>query len=49
MVREKNQQPHRVYLAPDGQELHHKVDDGYITIYLPPIGVYSVVVIEPFN
>ena len=38
--------PQRVYLAPDGQELPHCEEEGYLRVELPPVGPHAVVVIE---
>jgi hypothetical protein len=39
-------QPQRVYLAPDGQSLEYSIQDGYLQVNLPPVGIHSVVVVE---
>jgi len=38
--------PARAYLAPSGQALDFKVEDGYVRVDLPPVGAHSVVVFE---
>lgn len=40
------QKPARVYLAPDGADVPHTYEDGYLTVSLPSLNVYAVVVIE---
>lgn len=42
----RNQAPSRVYLAPENQALDFILQDGYLSINLPPVGAHSVVVIE---
>jgi len=38
--------PERVYLAPGREELPFRVENGYIQVELPPVGIHTVVVIE---
>jgi hypothetical protein len=38
--------PQRVYLAPDGLALAHRIDGDYLQVDLPPVGAHAVVVIE---
>ncbi|MBW7884650.1 MAG: beta-galactosidase trimerization domain-containing protein [Caldilineaceae bacterium] len=38
--------PKRVYLAPDEGELAYSFEEGYVSVELPPLNVYAVVVIE---
>jgi hypothetical protein len=38
--------PTRAYLAPSGQALDFKVEDGYIHVDLPPVGAHTVLVFE---
>jgi hypothetical protein len=45
-VRADNSSPKRVYLASNEEELPFEIEDGYVVVSLPPIGVYAVVVIE---
>ncbi|MBE2240162.1 MAG: beta-galactosidase trimerization domain-containing protein [Caldilineaceae bacterium] len=40
------QEPARVYLAPDASEVAHSYENGYLTVQLPPLDVYAVVVVE---
>lgn len=45
-IRLDDKQPKSVYLAPDKTELDFTVDDGYITISIPKVKGYAMVVLE---
>jgi len=38
--------PGKVYLAPDRKELPFKIENNYVLVDLPPVGIHTVVVIE---
>lgn len=39
-------EPERVYLAPEGDDLPFRYENGYVHVDLPPVGSHTVVVIE---
>ncbi|HVO43771.1 MAG TPA: hypothetical protein VMT34_14160, partial [Aggregatilineales bacterium] len=45
-VRVDGAMPRRVYLAPERQVLPFTVENGYVRVELPPIGVHTVIVLE---